>query len=70
MVSCGAHAPKLPVQPRPLQNCLSPKGLKGELPSWTKAADCKSAGLTFGGSNPSSPKIFNLHLSVLRCFRV
>ena len=30
------------------------------MPSWTKAADCKSAGLTFGGSNPSSPKIFNL----------
>ena len=27
----------------------------GRLPKWPKGADCKSAGIAFGGSNPSPP---------------
>lgn len=28
----------------------------GQIPEWSKGADCKSAGSTFGGSNPPLPK--------------
>ena len=27
----------------------------GEIPKWTKGADCKSAAIGFGGSNPPLP---------------
>lgn len=30
----------------------------GRMPEWSNGADCKSAGLAFGGSNPSPP-IYN-----------
>ena len=34
----------------------------GRIAEWIKAADCKSAGSTFGGSNPSSPTGINFLL--------
>lgn len=30
----------------------------GRLPEWPKGADCKSAGIAYGGSNPSSATSF------------
>ena len=31
---------------------------QGQLPEWPNGADCNSAGLAFGGSNPSLPTFF------------
>ena len=32
--------------------------LNGQVAEWSKAADCKSAGVAYGGSNPSLPTSF------------
>ena len=34
----------------------------GQLPEWPNGADCNSAGVAFGGSNPSLPTDFKLRL--------
>ena len=31
----------------------------GSMPEWLKGADCKSAGLSYVGSNPTRPKNIN-----------
>ena len=33
----------------------------GEVPEWSKGADCKSAGEAFGGSNPPLSTIFDVY---------
>ena len=33
---------------------------QGQLPEWPNGADCNSAGVAFGGSNPSLPTNFKL----------
>ena len=35
---------------------------QGQLPEWPNGADCNSAGVAFGGSNPSLPTNFKLQL--------
>ena len=35
---------------------------QGQLPEWPNGADCNSAGVAFGGSNPSLPTDFKLRL--------
>lgn len=34
---------------------VSVQGFFGEVPEWSKGADCKSVGYAFEGSNPSLP---------------
>ena len=38
-------------------NCCTLGGtlILGEIPEWTKGADCKSAGTAYAGSNPARP---------------
>ncbi len=38
-----------------MANSEQPMASFGEVPEWTKGADCKSAGEAFGGSNPPLP---------------
>ena len=35
----------------------------GQVAKWLNAADCRSAGFAFGGSNPSLPTNSNAHLA-------
>jgi hypothetical protein len=35
----------------------------GEVPEWSKGADCKSVGYAFEGSNPSLPRV-----RLLKCY--
>ncbi len=45
---------------------LNSKLENGEVPEWSKGADCKSAGAAYGGSNPplSTSKICNANFAV------
>ena len=43
----------LPLQAQKGNSSLS----DGQLPEWPNGADCNSAGVAFGGSNPSLPTI-------------
>lgn len=39
------------------RDCRTIALLKGQVPEWTKGADCKSAAIGFQGSNPCLPTI-------------
>ena len=38
----------------PSLSCITEKGFSGLMPEWLKGADCKSAGLAYVGSKPTS----------------